>query len=103
MEAQITKHNEAIKSKMPDIEKALETIEFLEKKHKEKNANLNVDYMVHNNLWAKATVDVTDRVCLWLGAEVLCEYTFDEANALLTKNKDNANISLKTNVYYSEI
>ena len=35
MEAQVLKHNEAIKNKTPDIEKALETIEYLQKKNKE--------------------------------------------------------------------
>lgn len=98
MEAQIHKHNESIKSKMPDIEKALETIEVLDKKFKEqKQSTISVDYMVSSNLYSKAEVPCTDKVCLWLGADVLCEYTFEEAGQLLGKNKENASITLKTN------
>ncbi len=99
MEAQIHKHSESIRNKMPDIEKALETIEVLQKKYNEKVEKINVDYMLSSNLYSKAEVKITDKVCLWLGADVLCEYTFSEATELLTKNRDNANSSLKTNVH----
>jgi len=99
MEAQIHKHSESIKGKMPDIEKALECIEYLEKKYKEDIKVIDVDYMVSSNLYSKAEANISDKVCLWLGADILCEYTFTEANQLLNKNKESAAISLKTNVY----
>lgn len=98
MEAQITKHSQSIQAKIPDIEKALECVEFLEKKYKDKCKKVNVDYMVSANLYSKAEVNVSDKVCLWLGAEILCEYTFNEASELLNKNKENATTTLKTNV-----
>ena len=44
MEAQISRHSEGVKGKIPDMEKALETIDYMEKK--EKGKPLNVDYMV---------------------------------------------------------
>ena len=84
MEAQIVKSNEGLNVKVPDIEKCLETIEYLEKKDKEKP--INVDYMVSNNLWAKAEVKIPDSVFLWLGANVMCEYKMDEAKTLLNQN-----------------
>ena len=95
MEAQIVKSNEGLKVKIPDIEKCLETIEYLEKKEKDKQ--INVDYMVSNNLWAKAEVKVPDSVFLWLGANVLCEYKMDEAKALLNQNLQNAKEQMKKN------
>ena len=58
---------------------------------------MNVDFMVSNNLWAKAEVPVGDTVCLWLGADVMCEYTHDEAKALLKKNLENATTTQKIN------
>jgi prefoldin subunit 5 len=98
MEAQILKHTEAVKSKIPDIEKALDVVEYLEKKKNgETSESMKVDFMVSNNLWAKADVPVSDRVCIWLGAEVMCEYSLDEARALLIKNLENANTTLKNN------
>lgn len=101
MEAQIHKHTESIRGKMPDIEKALESIEYLQRKIKEKAEKVSVDYMVSSNLYSKAEVAITDRVCLWLGADVLCEYTYSEATQLLNKNKENAVVTLKQNVLYS--
>ena len=95
MEAQIVKSNEGLNIKIPDIEKCLETIEYLEKKDKEKP--VNVDYMVSNNLWAKAEVKVPDSVFLWLGANVMCEYKMDEAKALLNQNLLNAKNQIKKN------
>ena len=95
MEAQIVKSNEGLKVKIPDIEKCLETIEFFEKK--EKGKQINVDYMVSNNLWAKAEVNVPDSVFLWLGANVMCEYKMDEAKVLLNQNLQNAKEQIKKN------
>ena len=95
MEAQVVKSNEGLNVKVPDIEKCLETIEFLEKKEKEKP--INVDYMVSNNLWAKAEVNIPDSVFLWLGANVMCEYKMDEAKALLNQNLQNAKNQIKKN------
>jgi len=102
MEAQILKHNEGIKVKIPDIEKAIEAVEYMEKKNAEKNSEeeknkLNVDFMVSNNLWAKAEVPIGNTVCLWLGADIMCEYTFDEGKALLSKNLSNAVTTLANN------
>ena len=95
MEAQIVKSNEGLNVKIPDIEKCLETIEYLVKKDKEKP--VNVDYMVSNNLWAKAEVNVPDSVFLWLGANVMCEYKMDEAKTLLNQNLLNAKNQIKKN------
>ena len=95
MEAQIVKSNESLNVKIPDIEKCLETIEFLEKKEKEKSINL--DYMVSNCLWAKAEVKTPDSVFLWLGANVMCEYKMDEAKILLNQNLQNAKNQIKKN------
>ena len=49
--------------------------------------------MVSNNLWAKADVPIGETVCLWLGADIMCEYSFDEAKTLLAKNLSNAKIT----------
>lgn len=39
-----------------------------------------------NNLYCTASVPLIDKVCLWLGANVMLEYDIDEAQALLGKN-----------------
>ena len=98
MEGQINKHSEVCKNKIPDIEKAIEAVEYIEKRKSEDNSeDMKIDFMVSNNLWAKANVPTTSTVCLWLGADIMCEFTLDEAKALLRKNLDNANTTYKNN------
>jgi prefoldin subunit 5 len=98
MEAQIVKHTEGVKGKIPDIEKAIECVEYLNKKKSEENQEpMKADFMVSNNLWAKAEVPVSETVCLWLGADVMCEYNLDEAKVLLAKNLENATTTFKNN------
>ncbi|MGH0184216.1 UNVERIFIED_CONTAM: hypothetical protein FKN15_014127 [Acipenser sinensis] len=43
-------------------------------------------FLLADNLYCKALVPPTDKVCLWLGANVMLEYDIDEAQALLEKN-----------------
>lgn len=43
-----------------------------------------------DNIYTKASVDNTGTVCIWLGANVMVEYTYDEAIALLQQNYDTA-------------
>ena len=64
---------------------------------KEKAKPLTVDYMVSNNLWAKAEVKVPESVYLWLGADIMCEYSMKEARELLNSNLEKAKSQLKTN------
>ena len=92
MEAQVARHHEGVKSKIPDLEKALEAISFLEKK---KEQTLNLDYMVSNNLWAKSEIKVGESVYLWLGADIMCEYSMSEAKEVLHSNLEKAKANIK--------
>lgn len=47
-------------------------------------------YSLADNIYTKATVDNTGTVCIWLGANVMVEYTYDEAIALLQQNYNTA-------------
>ena len=52
--------------------------------------------MVSDNIWAKAKIpNDSGRVGLWLGANVMVEYTYQEAIVLLNKNLKNAEDKLK--------
>lgn len=94
MEGQIVKHTDTIRMKLPDLKKGLETVDFLQTQSAKE---IKVDYMISNNLWAKAEVPVTGKVCLWLGADVLCEYNLDEARTVLNKNYEAALTAMKNN------
>ena len=52
--------------------------------------------MVSDNIWAKAKVpNETGKVGLWLGANVMVEYAYDDAIKLLCRNLANAEERLK--------
>ena len=42
--------------------------------------------MVSNNLWGKPDLKVPESVFLWLGANIICEYSMNEAKELLNSN-----------------
>ena len=58
---------------------------------------INVDYMLSNNLPTKAEVNILDSVFLWIGTYVMYEYKMDEAKAFLNTNLKNAKDQLKRN------
>ena len=43
-----------------------------------------------DNVFANAEVAPDDRVCVWLGAEVMLEYSYSEAEEMLTKRIEEA-------------
>jgi len=50
-----------------------------------------MDFLLTDTIWSKASIPKnSDRVALWLGANVMVEFTYDEAKGLLTKNLENA-------------
>ncbi|KAJ3681356.1 hypothetical protein LUZ60_015845 [Juncus effusus] len=83
-----------LQAKIPDIEKCLDIVATLQAK-KGSGEALIADYEVSEGIYSRAKIEETDSVCLWLGANVMLEYSCDEANALLKKNLENAKASLE--------
>ena len=52
------------------------------------------NYMLSDQVFCDARVAPTDKICLWLGANVMLEYSLEEANELLSKNLDTATKNL---------
>merc|ERR1712232_506498 len=52
-------------------------------------------YQLSENIWSRAQVAPTNCVCLWLGANVMLEYTLDEAVELLRTNEANAKETIR--------
>mmetsp|Transcript_6570 Transcript_6570/g.11536 ORF Transcript_6570/g.11536 Transcript_6570/m.11536 type:complete len:140 (-) Transcript_6570:2985-3404(-) len=92
MQSQLTRSKDVLKAKVPDINKALDMVNFLVGN----TSDLSVDFQLTENIWTKATVPQTNRVGLWLGANVMLEYSLEEAQALLAKNLENANKSIES-------
>lgn len=83
LEINLMQKRARLRNQLPDIQKSLEIIELLEKKE-----TLDTQFLMSSQLYSRARIPPTDKVCLWLGANVMLEYPLDEAKALLNKNLD---------------
>ncbi|XP_039622180.1 prefoldin subunit 3 [Polypterus senegalus] len=85
MELNLVQKKLRLKNQIPQIKQTLEILKHMQKK-KESTEPMETRYLLADNLYCKASVRPTDKVCLWLGANVMLEYDIDEAQALLEKN-----------------
>ncbi|XP_020254344.1 probable prefoldin subunit 3, partial [Asparagus officinalis] len=83
-----------LQAKIPDIEKCLDIVATLQAK-KGTGEALITDFEVSEGIYSRTRIEDTDSVCLWLGANVMLEYSLEEAEALLKKNLENAKASLE--------
>ena len=66
-------------------------VALLKKKHESEDKAVETNFLVSDNIWAKAKVpNETGKVGLWLGANVMVEYTYDDALKLLFRNLSSA-------------
>ena len=86
METSLQKNRETFKRKIPDTQKDLDMVRHLIAKRDE-DAVLHMTFNLADNVYAKATVNGSvGSVCIWLGAQVMVEYSYEEAQELLEKN-----------------
>jgi prefoldin subunit 5 len=84
-----------LKDKIPDIQKTLETVRFLNLR-KDDAEPLETTFELNDTLFAKAEVPPIDEVYLWLGANVMLAYPIPEAEELLSGKLSTAKQSLST-------
>jgi len=97
MQSSLAAQRSSLKTKLPDIVSALETVNHLIDRRSKADESENADYTYQlcENIWCKASAPPTNVVCLWLGANCMLEYTLDEAVELLNTNEANARTTLK--------
>jgi prefoldin subunit 5 len=79
---------ERLSGKVPELEKSLNLVKSLAKKKDLGVTSGVVRYSLADNLYANADVDFTiGTVNLWLGANVMLEFTYDEAMEFLSGNE----------------
>jgi Prefoldin subunit len=66
MEVNTQRRAAGLKDKIPDIQKTLETVQFLKTRDKDSEP-IETTFELNNTLFAKANVAPTDEVYLWLG------------------------------------
>ncbi|KAI3717664.1 hypothetical protein L1987_69423 [Smallanthus sonchifolius] len=82
-----------LQAKIPDIEKCLDVVATLQAK--DSDEALLTDFEVSEGIYARARIENSNSVCLWLGANVMLEYSSEEATTLLQNNLENAKASLE--------
>eukprot|EP00331_Platyophrya_macrostoma_P009325 CAMPEP_0176428084 /NCGR_PEP_ID=MMETSP0127-20121128/12950_1 /TAXON_ID=938130 /ORGANISM="Platyophrya macrostoma, Strain WH" /LENGTH=191 /DNA_ID=CAMNT_0017809721 /DNA_START=32 /DNA_END=607 /DNA_ORIENTATION=+ len=98
MEHKLAQNRSHLASKIPEITKTTETLQFLRKKLAEEDSGFKTNYGLTESVFCEAEVTPQKTVHLWLGASVMVEYTFDEAIALLGKNLAAAKKNLESTV-----
>ena len=93
MEYNLINKRRRLKVQIPDLERSLEMIEKLQTE-KNNSTNLETQFLLSEQVFAKAIIPPTDKVCLWLGANVMLEYSLDDAQELLVKNIEAAKKNL---------
>eukprot|EP00287_Rhodomonas_sp_CCMP768_P007663 CAMPEP_0196722614 /NCGR_PEP_ID=MMETSP1091-20130531/4944_1 /TAXON_ID=302021 /ORGANISM="Rhodomonas sp., Strain CCMP768" /LENGTH=206 /DNA_ID=CAMNT_0042064363 /DNA_START=202 /DNA_END=823 /DNA_ORIENTATION=- len=93
IEQRLAQSKANLKGKMPEIKKTLEALKFLKTKA-EKDEEYTTNFELAPNILATAKLAKVEKVCLWLGANVMMEFTFEEAEALLGGNLETATTNL---------
>ncbi|KAH7831746.1 putative prefoldin subunit 3 [Monocercomonoides exilis] len=95
MERSLAIKKAALEKKIPEIQKSLTALDHLIEKKDQEEPHV-VDFLLHENVYAQATLKKSSAVGLWLGANVMVEYSHEDAKELLTKNLNNAKITLNS-------
>lgn len=82
MESHLVQQQKGLLVKIPDISNALQALHHLMKK----DETVSCHFELADSVFANAKIKKEDTVLLWLGANVMLEYSYDEADQLLTKN-----------------
>ena len=78
MEQSFEKSKGVYKSKLPITEQTLDLVKTLKKKQ-EDGEDFIARYSLCDTLYSEAKVDSSEsKVCLWIGASTMVEYTYDE-------------------------
>eukprot|EP00013_Stygamoeba_regulata_P003382 CAMPEP_0177633146 /NCGR_PEP_ID=MMETSP0447-20121125/2677_1 /TAXON_ID=0 /ORGANISM="Stygamoeba regulata, Strain BSH-02190019" /LENGTH=179 /DNA_ID=CAMNT_0019134777 /DNA_START=457 /DNA_END=996 /DNA_ORIENTATION=+ len=92
IEADVAARRDAMQMKIPQIQKALAMLDLLDQQEKDKP--LDTHFEISDTVYANASVEKPEHVCLWIGAGVLLQYKFEEAHELLRKNLKTAHEKL---------
>lgn len=86
-EQQLEQKRATYREKLPEIEKSITLVRHLKEK-KDADETVITRYNLADTIYSKAEVDCSQGIVnLWLGANVMLEYTYDEALELLTSKQ----------------
>mmetsp|Transcript_25849 Transcript_25849/g.54626 ORF Transcript_25849/g.54626 Transcript_25849/m.54626 type:complete len:215 (-) Transcript_25849:257-901(-) len=95
-EQQLSQKRATYQEKLPEIEKSITLVRHLKEKKEAGESGLVTRYNLADTIYSKAEVDCSQGIVnLWLGANVMLEYTYDEALELLTSKQSVAKKDFK--------
>jgi hypothetical protein len=90
MESGLVENRKSLRAKIPDIGASLDVVKMLQEKAAA-DEEFSAFFALADNVHAKALITPSKGVvCLWLGANVMLEYSYAEARELLETNLRNA-------------
>ena len=97
MESSFLKSKSVYKSKIPETEQTLELVKMMQKKRDDNDGDdMFVNYSLCDTVYSKAKIDTDEgKVCLWIGASTMVEYSYEEAIALLTEQVANQHLKVQ--------
>ncbi|KAI9206588.1 Prefoldin subunit-domain-containing protein [Polychytrium aggregatum] len=91
MEVHLLQRKKNLDNKLPEIKKTLDIVRFLVgKKETDPDTPIETQFELNETLWASAKIQPRGTVYLWLGANVMLEYSTEEASELLSEKYDTA-------------
>lgn len=96
-EEKLVKSKDSLQEKIAEVERALKAVKTLQEKSSRCGDNadhVQTHFELSDGIYVRAAIPPTETVCLWLGANVMVEYSHQEAVDLLTNNLASAQKSL---------
>ncbi|XP_068634032.1 prefoldin subunit 3 [Battus philenor] len=90
MEYTLASKRRRLRQQIPDLARSLEMIEKL----KTQKEDMETQFLLSDQVFVKANINPTKNVYLWLGANVMLEYSLEDAEQLLTTNMATAKKNL---------
>ncbi|XP_047990452.1 prefoldin subunit 3 [Leguminivora glycinivorella] len=90
MEYTLATKRRRLRQQIPDLARSLEMIEKL----KAQKEDMDTQFLLSDQVFVKANVPPTEKVYLWLGANVMLEYSLEGAEKLLSSNMATAKKNL---------
>ncbi|CDJ51379.1 prefoldin subunit 3, putative [Eimeria brunetti] len=99
MEHSLLGQKDTLRAKTVAIKETMSALEML-KKHRDiakegGDGDIQTHFQLAETIHVQATVPPTDTVCLWLAADILVEYSIQEAEDVLNKSLQVANKNLE--------
>ncbi|CDF36305.1 unnamed protein product [Chondrus crispus] len=96
-EEKLLKSRDTLGEKIAEVQRALKAVTSLEEKSTrsgDNSSDIETQFELSDGIYVQAVVPPSRAVCLWLGANIMVEYSYKEAITLLTKNLGSAQTNL---------